>query len=164
MPDNGLAYTLDSVTLRLRVTSGPFLGLLVQLFGDSGGDPIGPALVTFTNPSFPHGLANFVFVPDTSFTLQPSTTYWIAATGPGVLPRSGFIAWSASSILGTPTGLASSAGYRFSNTGEYPPTGPSSVFNTYQVDATPVHIPSTLLFFGAGFAGFVVWRYRIEKI
>ena len=38
---------------------------------------------------------------------------------------------------------------------------------TYEFDpgpgGKPVPIPSTLLFFSAGFAGFVAWRYRAEK-
>ena len=163
MPNNGLAYTLDSVTLRLK-NGDPNADLLVELFGDGGTGPVGPSLVTFTNPVIPVGTGDFMFVPDASFTLQPLTTYWITATGESATPAPG-INWEASLPGITPTGLASSAGYRFSSIGSgvVPPTGRSTVSNTYQVDATPVRIPSTLLLFGLGFAGFAVWRHRLEN-
>ena len=45
----GTAYTLTSATFRL-VQDGPTGSNKVELFGDSGGNPAGPVLDTFTTP------------------------------------------------------------------------------------------------------------------
>lgn len=161
MSDGG-AYTLNSITLRLERNDADAT-LLFQLFGDGGSGPVGPPLLTFINPLIPvGGPEDFVFLPNVVFDLQPLTTYWIAGTGTS--PTINRILWYGSFPGITPTGIATSAGYRFNLNGTFPPTGDSSPFNTYQVDGTPVSAPvpepSTMLLLGSGLIGLVAWRKK----
>ena len=56
-----------------------------DLFGDSGGVPTAPILVSFTDPlSFPISgtvCVDYVLTPASAFTLLPSTTYWLRLRG-----------------------------------------------------------------------------------
>lgn len=151
----GLPYSLDSVTLRLGRNDINAV-MQLDLFGDIGGNPGGPVLVSFTIPAFPLGIHDVTFTPAVPFTLQPLTTYWLAATGSS--PTANGIEWFASYPGITPTGIATSAGYRFDNTGVYPPLGSSGVFNTFQVNGTPVvPEPSTLALLGMGSIALLGW-------
>lgn len=157
----GTDYTLDSITLRLEVIDVDAT-LTVELYGDAGGDPVGPSLLTFINPALPAGTDDFVFLPSGAFLLEAGLTYWIVASGAS--PTLDGILWWGSNPGITPTGIATSAGYRFDDTGVLPPTGPSGILNTFQVDGTAVAavpVPATLWLFAVGLAGFgMVCRRR----
>ena len=164
----GLSYTLDSVTLRLmNLIGSPTLQL--DLFADSGGNPVGPSLVSFAIPPLPGGFSDVTFTPSAAFTFSPSTPYWLAAKGVG---HSGLtedtIGWRASLPGITPTGIAASDGYRFSSSGVDPPTDASDgILNTYQVDGTPLASeapePSSLTLFGLGALGLAGYRWRRRR-
>jgi hypothetical protein len=147
----GQNYSLDDIILRLDVQNIAVDGIALQLFGDVGGAPGGTALLDFLTPTFTStGIADYSFLPNSPFTLQASTTYWIAARG----PSGSTIDWNASIPSATPTGIASTAGAYFSSDGTYPALGPSSILNSYQVDGTPVGtpVPGPLPVFGAAAA------------
>lgn len=157
----GHDYSLDSVDLRLtRNDAGATMQL--DLFADVGGNPAGSPLVSFNIPSF-SGTGNVTFTTVTPFTLLASTTYWLAATGTS--PTAVGINWLGSSPRITPTGIATSAGYRFNSSGTYPPVTSSGIFNTYQINGsaiTAVPEPSSLamLGIGGGVMGIVCIRRR----
>lgn len=157
----GTDYTLDSITLRLQRNDSN-ASIQVDLFGDVGGNPGGAVLTSFTVPVFNLGISDVVFTPLLPFTLLASTTYWIAATGSSPTNANAGVIWRASLPTSTPVGLATSAGYRFNDTGSYPPQGSSSVFNTYQVNATAVVAavpePATLALFALGLTGLMLRR------
>lgn len=141
----GTAYMLNNVVLRLNFFDTASVPM-IQLYSNSGSNP-GSLLATLNNPAITVGTGNFAFTPASSFQLNPGETYWIvvwnAATGLNSYQ------WWASSPSQTPTGLATTAGYRFSNGGP-PPTGASATFNTYEVNATPVPEPITAIALTAG--------------
>ncbi|MGQ0793953.1 MAG: choice-of-anchor R domain-containing protein [Deltaproteobacteria bacterium] len=147
----GTDYSLDSVTLRLDRNNADAT-IQVDLFGDAGGSPVGPALLSFIVPVFGLGVSDVVFLPATPFTLLASTTYWIGATGVSPVFDDS-VDWQQSNPDFLPTGIATSAGYRFSSIGVYPPNGGSSIFNIYLVNATAVAAaapePGALLLLGA---------------
>jgi hypothetical protein len=139
MPTTSQPYALDFVTLRLNffnLDSRP----IVQLYSNAGGNP-GTPLHTLATPSFTVGMANYNFAATGSALLQSNTTYWVVVWNDALVANS--FQWMASSPAQTPTGLATSAGYRFSN-GPPPPTGNSSTFNSYSINATLVPEPATL--------------------
>lgn len=144
----GSNYQLDSITLRMQVSGTPILRF--ELFGDVGGNPGGPTLVSFISPTFTGGINDFTFLPSSPFTLLSGNTYWFAVTG---LPGSGGSEWKASAPSIVPTGIATSAGYRRSETGEFPPTGVTFTNTTYRVEGTELSAipePSSLFLLGSG--------------
>lgn len=145
----GLDYTLDSVTLRLDITSVD-IAPLVEIFSDAGGAP-GASLTTLMNPgSFSLGIDDYAFTPTSSFTLEADQSYWVVASS-----TLGTYNWKASSPSETPTGLATHIGATF---GAYPPVGSSSILTTYFVDATVVPAPGSLALLGL--AGLAARRRR----
>jgi hypothetical protein len=156
----GSVYSLDSVQLRLH-RSDVDAGMTLDLFADIAGSPGGAPLASFVVPSFPLAVSDVVFTPSSPVTLLPSTTYWIAATGTS--PTSSGIQWLASDPNITPTGIATSAGFRFDSAGSYPPTASSAVMNTYIVNATAVPEASAVLCLAVSslvVAPVVAWRTR----
>ncbi len=132
----GLGYTLDRVTLRLE-TFGANVTPIVELWSDVAGLP-GVSLISLNNPSFnPSGVANYDFTPSGSFTLQPSTVYWIVAYGTATGDR---YDWKGSSPAQTPTGLATHFGSKFDTNGP-PPTTNSSILCSYSIDGTIIPEP-----------------------
>jgi hypothetical protein len=140
----GTPYDLDFVTLRINyfdVDSVP----MVQIYDDVAGNPAN-LLHTLTAPAPVIGMSNVQFT-SAGFTLNASTTYWMVVWNNAAIANS--FQWMASSPSVTPVGLATTAGYRFSNNGP-PPTGSSSTFNSYSIDATPVPEPATFVALGLG--------------
>jgi PEP-CTERM motif len=136
----GASYDLTSATVGLgtvgiRSISG--VNINIQLFGsDSGGNPVGPALVTFTHPADFGGVSitemDLTVTPLASFVLQPSTTYWLVL---GDSVDNGALAFAFSAAV--PTGIASSAGTRQQQNVDPPQTVfPGTA--VYQIDATQV--------------------------
>lgn len=141
----GTAYTLDSVTFRLNFFDTASVPV-IQIYSNSGTNP-GSLLQTLTNPTLSVGTGNFVFTSPSALTLAAGTTYWVVVWNNATGLNS--FQWMASSPNQTPTGIATTAGYRFSNGGP-PPTGSSSTFNSYAVNATPVPEPATVAILGLG--------------
>jgi hypothetical protein len=108
----------------------------VKLFGDSGGNPVGPALATFTHPADFAGFnaeANEFVTPLSSVTLLPSLTYWLVV---GDTATSGFFGWEATAA-NTYSGIATYAGARQQQNNDPPQTSTGCCF-IFQIDATPI--------------------------
>lgn len=140
----GSPYDLDFVTLRINYFDTDSVPM-VQIYDDVAGNPTN-LLHTLTAPAPVIGMSNVQFT-SAGFTLNASTTYWMVVWNNAPIANS--FQWMASSPSVTPVGIATSAGYRFSNAGP-PPTGTSTTLNSYSVNATPVPEPSTLAVLGAG--------------
>jgi hypothetical protein len=134
----GLPYTLDSVTLRLNFFNTVSVPR-VQMYTNVGGNP-GSLIQTLANPSFATGTGSFVFTPTSTLTLNAGQTYWIVVWNDAPVANS--FQWMANQPSIAPSGIATNAGYRF-NFGAPPPTGNSTVFNTYEVHATLVPEPAS---------------------
>ena len=154
----GNNYSLDNVILRLD-DYGTGETPLVQIRNDVGGsDPGSTVLATFTNPT-PQGLGvfNYTFTPTGPLTFAAGTKYWLYVTS-----TSGGFDWSGSIPGITPTGIATSSGYRFSNDGGSSFFS-STVFNSFQINATEITGPvastpepsaiAALSLFGLGLLG-----------
>ena len=139
----GTSYVLTSATVRLHTTGGQVTAFSAQLFGDGGSGPRGPALVSFSTPTFTIEPAtrDYVLAPTGVFTLQPSTTYWLALSGDVPSVPSGLF-WIASFPGIDPTGIATSQGYRQGQLFP-PPGGTLGIQPQYQVDATPL-LPASI--------------------
>ena len=136
----GASYDLTSARVGLgtignRSISGNNIN--IQLFGSDGaGNPVGPALVTFTHPADFSG-SNIVemdltVTPLASFVLQPSTTYWLVL---GDSVDNGALGWAFSAAV--PTGIATSTGIRQQQNVDPPQIGVGGT-TIYQIDATQV--------------------------
>lgn len=138
------SYTLNSVTLRLDIRldiahlDDTDFGLTVKLFGDIAGNP-GPALLDFVVPTLARGAANYTFTPGKAFALLAGKRYWLVVTGHSSMKNG--IRWMASIPSQTPTGVATSAGYRFTKDGTFRSTKFSKIFNSYRVDGTRISVP-----------------------
>jgi hypothetical protein len=139
-----VGFELDSFTMRAFAVS-PDTTAKVELFGDSGGIPAGPALDTFSAPVIPDQFGDVTVTPTLPFSLQSDTTYWIVVTD-----LTGAFNWGGSSPPITPTGIATSEGYL--GGASFPPTNPlgAEFAPTFQVDGTllpngGVPEPSSLL-------------------
>jgi hypothetical protein len=153
----GNAYFLDYVDLRLNYFNTSSVPV-VQIYSNASGVP-GSVLATLDAPPVVVGPGTFRFTPSSSFTLDPSTTYWAVVWNNATVANS--FQWFASSPSQVPTGLATNAGYRFSN-GPPPPTGTSTTLNSYEVGGTvipePVSAATALL--GIGAVAFLSRRRR----
>jgi hypothetical protein len=140
---SGADYFLDDATLRLE-TFGSNVRPIVEVWSDSNGVP-GTMLTRLDNPSFnASGVSNYAFTPGGQFVLQASTTYWIVAYGESGASR---YDWKGSSPGQQPTGLATHAGATFGTSGP-PPTGSSSILNSYAINGTLVPAPGAMALLG----------------
>jgi len=156
----GTDYILNNVVLRLASYEATDV-FKVQIRNDTGGlNPGSTALANFTLPgSQGSGNFNYAFNPETAFTFQQGTKYWLHVDISSGSGGSGDINWRASSPSVAPVGVASFGAYRFSNNGGTS-FGNSSTLNSFQVNATAVPwetdalpvIGSTILF-GLGLWG-----------
>lgn len=146
----GLDYALDSVLLRLNLFNLSSVPEVVLYDTDGGGNP-GSPLVAFVNPAFALGPGTYSFSPSQPFVLDAGTTYWVVVSNATLVANS--FQWLANNPSITPTGIATSAGYRFDN-GAPPPVGVSTVFNSYEVQGTAVAVPAPpiCVFLGVGVA------------
>jgi hypothetical protein len=150
----GTPYFLTSVDLRLNfftLDSVP----VVAIYDNNASNNPGTLLTTLTTPSFVTGFGTYSFTPPSPFTLNELTTYWVVVHN--AAPVANSFQWMASLPSVPPTGIATNAGYRFSN-GPPPPTGNSTTLNSYSVLATPVPEPGSLILVGVGAAGLLVRR------
>jgi len=132
----GSDYFLDNVTMRIEILDAAN-SPVIQIWSDSGGLP-SASLMTLTNPTFTiGGVATYVFTPPSQLTLQAGQTYWVLIYNDSA--GSDSFEWYANSPAITPTGIATSAGYRYS-TGPPPPTGTSSYYNSYEVNGSLVPV------------------------
>jgi hypothetical protein len=148
-------YTLDYVDLRLNYFNTSSVPV-VQIYSNVGGNP-GTALTTLNAPPIVVGPGTVRFTPSGTFTLDPSTTYWALVWNNATVANS--FQWLASSPAVTPTGIATSAGYRFSN-GPPPPIGNSTTLNSYEIGATLVPEPTTGFAIAAAVGGACASRPR----
>ncbi|MEX2242417.1 MAG: choice-of-anchor R domain-containing protein [Fimbriimonadaceae bacterium] len=150
----GLDYTLDFMTLRLEYFTSDSVPM-IELYSDAGG----PSTLIHTLSAGPVvvGIDNFVFTPTSTVTLSAATTYWMVVWNNASVANS--FRWLASTPSQAPTGIATNAGYRFSNGGP-PPTGNSTTLNTYSVNATVVPEPATMAALGLGALALVRRRRR----
>ena len=145
LPFLTVPYRLDFVTLRLEFFS-QVSHPIVHIYSNVNNNP-GAILHTLQPPAPTVGIDNFNFISNGSFQMESLTTYWMVVWNDTTVANS--FRWLASSPSLTPTGIATSAGYRFNN-GPPPPTTNSTTFNTYSVNATAVPEPATLVVLAAG--------------
>jgi len=125
----GIDYTLDLAKATVTIGTGAVFS--AQLFGTSGGNPVGPALLTFLlDPGFVGGPAEQTInlTPNIPFTLKASTTYWLVLRG-------GFD-WR--NTNGVPTGpSATDAGTRFDSL-QPPQTVVGPEHPLFEIDGTAI--------------------------
>jgi hypothetical protein len=159
----GMDYILENAILRLG-SYGASDVFNVQIRNDTGGTSPGQTiLANFTLPGS-QGDANFdyTFTPATAFTFLQNTKYWLYVDISSGSGGSGSIIWRASSPSVPPTGVASYGNYLFSNNGGANFSN-SSVLNSFQINATPVPEPLTLLGASAAVAFGAAFKRRKAK-
>ena len=166
----GAAFDLNSVSLRMCFATGAdvctgiagaSLGIpVLRLFSDNGGLP-GSELLTFTNPAFGLGYADYTFLAPSAFTLQANTSYWLVLHS----SNDGEFTWEANNPQTTPSGaFAIHLGSLFGAAGApTPPTVGSGILNIYSLDGTAVvPEPSTILLSIVGLG--VIAGIRLRRI
>jgi len=147
MPSGGATYVLDDITLRLYIPGDVSLtDISLSLWSNGASNSPGTELLTFTNPTFTSGAtASFTFTPDSTFYLEPSTSYWVAVQN----VTSADVYWRASasgnyfdSSIGATSGAGAHTGY-YGNGSPSEWTLTSSLINSYTINATVVPESST---------------------
>lgn len=141
-------YTLDNVVLALSGYTNSNLPSVTIRNSTGGTTPGSTILGTLTNPSANDGsAAQFTFTPNSSFTLQANTAYWLYVDHTAV-SNGNFFRWLALNPNTPPSGLANFGDYAFSNNGGSSFVS-SGIFNGFQINATavaqPVPEPVTIL-------------------
>ncbi|PZV22113.1 MAG: hypothetical protein DCF12_20950 [Snowella sp.] len=144
---SGPDYYLDDVVLRLGDydTSDSFS---VEIRNNAGTNPGSTVLASLSLApgEIPQGSTNayYRFISNSSFTFQPSNTYWLYLSIAASSGNSGSIIWRSSLPTTTPVGIAAFGGYRFSNNAGASFAN-SNLYNSFQVNATAVPEPLTIL-------------------
>ena len=140
-------YSLDDVVLRLGNydTSDSFT---VEIRNSAGINPGSTVLASLSLApgETPQGSTNayYRFISNSSFTFQPSNTYWLYLSIAASSGNSGSIIWRSSLPTKTPVGVAAFGSYRFSNNAGASFAN-SNLYNSFQVNATAVPEPLTIL-------------------
>ena len=144
---SGPEYYLDDVVLRLGNydTTDSFT---VEIRNSAGVDPGSTVLASLSLApgEIPQGSTNayYRFISNSSFTFQPSNTYWLYLSIAASSGNSGSIIWRSSLPTTTPVGVAAFGSYRFSNNAGASFAN-SNLYNSFQVNATAVPEPLTIL-------------------
>ena len=144
---SGPEYYLDDVVLRLGNydTTDSFT---VEIRNSAGVDPGSTVLASLSLApgEIPQGSTNayYRFISNSSFTFQPSNTYWLYLSIAASSGNSGSIIWRSSLPTTTPVGIAAFGGYKFSNNAGASFAN-SNLYNSFQVNATAVPEPLTIL-------------------
>lgn len=147
-------YTLDNVVLALSDYTDSNLPSVTIRNSTGGTTPGSTILGTLTNPSANDGsAAQFTFTPNSSFTLQANTTYWLYVDHT-LVSDFDFFRWLTLNPNTPPSGLANFGNYAFSSNGGSRFIS-SSVFNAFQINATAVAqpVPEPLTILGSLMAG-----------
>ncbi len=132
-------YTLDGIALRLQNYNTTADGdtLLLQIYKDTAKTSTNPTGATlesllFINPSSNSNTsASFTFMPQSTYTFLADTRYWLQLK----VTAGNNVIWRANNPSVIPTGVATSNGYRFGNTGAAA-TVNSSILNSFDIQAT----------------------------
>ena len=166
---SGPDYSLDDVVLRLGNydTSDSFS---VEIRNSAGVNPGSTVLASLSLApgETPQGSTNayYRFISNSSFTFQPSNTYWLYLSIAASSGNSGSIIWRSSLPTTTPVGIAAFGGYKFSNNAGASFAN-STIYSTFQINATEVSVavPEPLTILGAisavGFGS--VFKRRANK-
>jgi hypothetical protein len=144
---SGLDYFFDDVILRLGDydTSDSFN---VEIRDSAGANPGSTVLASLSLApgETPQGSTNayYRFISNSSFTFEASNTYWLYLSIAGSAGNSGSIIWRSSLPTTTPVGIAAFGGYRFSNNSGAS-FASSNIYNSFQINATAVPEPLTIL-------------------
>ena len=84
-------YTLSSVGIYLDGVPSGTTTPVVQIYGDSGGNPGSTLLATMTNPGTFAANAVNIFTAPANTTLSASTTYWVVTSNSATTNGAGFI-------------------------------------------------------------------------
>jgi len=156
----GTPYAVTSLRVRLQLYSAAQPPVYEIRADDGSGNPGQEVLVTFAAPpKIGDGPATYTYTPATTFTMLPSTVYWLV--GHDDYP----VHWLASDPPVVPTGIATVQGsttrYRFPNwsAGEWKDwsMGPS-----FELEGTPATVLSVKMYAGLTITGVKDARYRIE--
>jgi hypothetical protein len=156
LPPGG-SFSLASAQLRLTFFDTASVPV-ISLYNDIGGNP-GSLLFNFTNPPIGVGTDTFTFLPPAPFHLLPGSAYWLVASNAATVADS--FVWRDNDPPITPTGIATSTGFRFDFTGPAPQDGGDTFLDSFQVNANadPLPEPSTLALLGLGGGGLAAWRW-----
>ena len=134
-------YILNSATLRLSAYTNTSSAPVLTIRSNNAGNPSATVLASFSTPATQGaGNFNYTFTPTSAFTFTAGSTYWLTLAGTTTTSFS----WNTSVPGITPTGIATSNGYKFSgNSGSS--WGNSTVFNTFSIDVAAVPEPLTIL-------------------
>jgi PEP-CTERM motif len=152
----GSPYTLNSVDLKLEfftTSTVPNVSIYNNTVVGGVNEP-GTLLQTLTNPAITvsNTPTDYLFTSPAALTLGSGQTYWIVATDQTTVADS--YIWTGNSPSTVPTGIATSAGYRFDFVPPFPPrTVDPTVFNAYAVNATLSSVPEPSVLALGGLTG-----------
>jgi hypothetical protein len=144
---SGSDYSLDDVILRLGDydASDSFSLEIRNSAGTSPGSTVLASLGLAPGET-PQGSTNsyYRFISNSSFIFQPSNTYWLYLSMAASSGNSGSIIWRNSVPGVPPVGIATFGSYQFSNNAGASFSN-SNLYNSFQINATAVPEPLTIL-------------------